>query len=120
MKTEPNIGDTVWIYIYDNLWECTIVAPAPEVDKFWQGSIGLCYKLVPKQGEINGRPDGILIQSRYFYPSAREAINNEIKQVNDSLRDLKKALNSTRSDIKDLKHKRADFQRMLEKYPKHS
>lgn len=120
MKTEPNIGDTVYIYIYDKLWECTVIAPAPEVDKVWQGSLGKCYKLMPKHGNINGRPDGILIQSRYFYPDAREAINNEIKRVNDSIRAFKKELDRVRSNIKDLKHKRADFQRMLEKYPKHA
>ena len=120
MKTEPKIGDTVWIYIYDNLWECTVTAPAPKVDEFWQGSIGKCYQLMPKHGDINGRPDDILIQSRYFFQTAREAINDEIKHANDDIRKNKKELDLRRAVIKQLKKKRADFQRMLEQYPKSS
>ena len=114
MKTEPKIGDTVYIYIYSKLWECTVTG----VEELYER----CFELTPKQ-ETKLLPNdrhSFLMQARYFFPTAREAINAEIKYVNDDIRKNKKELDFRRSVIKDLKKKRADFQRMLEKYPKPS
>lgn len=114
MKTEPKIGDTVYIWIYNKLWECTVTG----VEELYER----CFDLIPKQGTdaLPNHMDSLLMQARYFFPTAREAINAEIKYVNDDIRKNKKELDLRRSVIKDLKKKRADFQRMLEKYPKPS
>lgn len=114
MKTEPKIGDTVYIYIYGKIWKCTVTGVEDLYERF--------FDLTPKQ-ETEALPnnmDRLLMQARYLFPTAREAINAEIKYVNDDIRKNKKELDLRRTIIKDLKKKRADFQRMLEKYPKTS
>ena len=116
MKTEPKIGDTVWIYTFDRLWKCRVSAILPIY-----GATQLTYKLVPQNDTcFTPGTDELIIQERYLYSDPREALNGEIKHVNDNIRTNKKELDLRRSVIKDLKHKRADFQRMLEKYPKPS
>lgn len=115
MKTEPQIGDFVWIYIYDNVWKCEVKEQKPawsDGDK----DMGLCYRIQPIGDTCPGREFGFLIQRKYFFPTAREAINEEIKHKNDLIREHKKVLDEARADIKELKQKRADLQRLLEHY----
>lgn len=115
MKTEPHIGDLVWIYIYDKIWKCEIKEQVP----MWSDGdkdIGLCYKLKPIGETCPGREDGFVIQRKYFFPTAREAIKVEIKHKNELIRENKAALEIARSTIKSLKQKRAELQRMLEFY----
>jgi hypothetical protein len=78
--------------------------------------MGLCYRIKPIGDVYQGREDGFLIQRKYFFPTAREAINEEIKHKNDLIRKHKEALAEARSNIKGLKQKRADLQRLLEHY----
>ena len=115
MKTEPQIGDFVWIYIFDKLWKCEVKERVPT----WSDSdsdLGLTYRIRLIGGTTPGGADGLLLQRKYFFPTAREAINEEIKHKNDLIREHKKVLDAARADIKELKQKRADLQRLLEHY----
>ena len=122
MKTEPKIGDTVWAYLDDRLLEFAVEDYAFALDQLVGTALGRHFKLVPKegQGDLPGLCSFIYLAAKSIFPTAREAINDCIRYTNDLIRDNKKDLELARKNIKDLKHKRADFQRMLEKYPKPS
>lgn len=111
-----NIGDKVWIFIYGAPRLFTIVERLPNLDS---KQFGIGYKLQP----VGDKPDGDIkdyyyLQIGFYADTARDAINLEIKRMNNGIREIKRILNSTRAKIKELKNKRADLQRMLEHYPK--
>lgn len=115
MKTEPNIGDIVWIYIYDQMWECEVIEQRP----MWSDTddeLGKCYRIKPLNGIYRDEPDGFLIQRKFFFPTPRESINAEIAKCNTNIKDLKNGVDELRATIKAAKNKRANLQRLLEKY----
>lgn len=122
MKTEPKIGDTVWAYLDNKLLEFIVDDYALALDQLVGTSIGRHFKLVPKegQGDLPGLGGFIHLATQSIFPTARDAINDCIRYTNELIRGNKKELDQTRRKIKDLKHRRADFQRMLERYPKSS
>lgn len=112
MKTEPNVGDIVWTYIYDRLWKCKVESRSAF------GNVEPCYNLIPEDEDDKKLHDHFLLQARYFFYNARDAINAEIKFTNTNIKENKQELDLRRQTIKELKIRRANLQRMLECYPK--
>lgn len=106
------IGDRVWVFIYDAPRLFTIVERLPNLDS---NQFGLGFKL-QIVGENPKDDEYYYLQTNFYADTARDTINTEIKRTNNSIRELKKILDNTRAKIKELKTKRADLQRMLERY----
>ena len=113
------IGDRVWIFIYGAPRLFTIVERLPNLDGK-QFGLGFKLQFVGEHLEDEPElPDGnYYLQTSFYADTARDAINAEIKRTNNGIREIKKMLNNLRARAKELKTRRADLQRMLDRYPK--